>query len=245
MILIPAIDIKDGKCVRLLRGDYATARQVADDAVSAARSFCEAGAEWVHVVDLDGAKVAKPENSDLILKIRDNSGLKLEVGGGIRSMETVDYYLQNGISRVILGTAAVSNQAFVQEAVRKYGERIAVGIDAKDGFVARNGWTETSSVNYLKMAKYMERIGVKYIIFTDISRDGTLSGPNLDMLDAVNRTVNCSIIASGGVATVKDIANLLSLNLYGAISGKAIYTGDLDLKEAIRLCGKEQRNGEQ
>lgn len=245
MILIPAIDIKGGKCVRLLRGDYATAHQVADDAVSTACSFCKAGAEWVHIVDLDGARDAKPKNPDLIFKIRDSCNLKLEVGGGIRRMETVDFYLQNGISRVILGTAAISNQQFVQEAVRKYGERIAVGIDAKNGLVASNGWTETFNIDYLEMAKCMEQAGVKYIIFTDIGRDGTLSGPNLNMLDSINRAVNCSIIASGGVATIKDIANLLDLNLYGAISGKAVYTGGLNLKEAILLCGKEKCNGEQ
>lgn len=236
MILIPAIDIKDGKCVRLLRGDYATARQVADDAVSAARSFREAGAEWLHVVDLDGAKEAKPENAGLIFRILKDSGLQLEVGGGVRSMETVDYYLQNGISRVILGTAAVGDPDFVREAVRKYGGRIAVGIDARNGRVACNGWTETSDVGYLELARLMERDGVKYIVFTDIGLDGTLSGPNLGMLDALHRAVGCSIIASGGVATIKDVANLLDLGIYGAISGKAIYTGDLKLKAAIRLC---------
>lgn len=243
MILIPAIDIKDGKCVRLFRGDYATAHQVAEDAVAAACSFREAGAEWVHVVDLNGAKEAKPENSDLIFRILKESGLKLEVGGGIRSMETVDLYLQKGISRVILGTAAVSDPEFVRKAVRKYGERIAVGIDAKDGLVAQNGWTETSSVDYLDMAKFMEQAGVKYLIFTDIDRDGTLSGPNLDMLDSLNQAVSCNVIASGGVATIKDIANLLDLDLYGAICGKAVYTGDLDLKNAILLCRKGKQNG--
>lgn len=243
MILIPAIDIKDGKCVRLFRGDYATAHQVAENAVAAACSFREAGAEWVHVVDLNGAKEAKPENSDLIFRILKESGLKLEVGGGIRSMETVNLYLQKGISRVILGTAAVSDPEFVRKAVRKYGERIAVGIDAKDGLVAQNGWTETSSVDYLDMAKFMEQAGVKYLIFTDIDRDGTLSGPNLDMLDSLNQAVSCNVIASGGVATIKDIANLLDLDLYGAICGKAVYTGDLDLKNAILLCRKGKQNG--
>lgn len=243
MILIPAIDIKDGKCVRLLRGDYATAHQVAENAVAAACSFREAGAEWVHVVDLNGAKEAKPENSDLIFRILKESGLKLEVGGGIRSMETVGLYLQKGISRVILGTAAVNDPEFVRKAVRKYGERIAVGIDAKDGLVAQNGWTETSSVDYLDMAKFMEQAGVKYLIFTDIDRDGTLSGPNLDMLDSLNQAVSCNVIASGGVATIKDIANLLDLDLYGAICGKAVYTGDLDLKNAILLCRKGKQNG--
>ena len=241
MLLIPAIDIKDGKCVRLLQGDYATAHQVAEDAEDAAQSFREAGAEWVHVVDLDGALDAKPENSELIFRILKSSGLKLEVGGGIRSMKTVDSYLQNGISRVILGSAAVDDPAFVKQAVAQYGSRIAVGIDAKKDMVAQNGWTETTSLNYLEMAKFMEQAGVEYLIFTDISRDGTLSGPNLDMLDAINHAVSCKIIASGGVATIKDIANLLDLKLYGAICGKAVYTGDLNLKAAIQLCGRESK----
>lgn len=241
MFLIPAIDIQGGKCVRLLRGDYATAHQVADNAVDAARSFREAGAEWLHVVDLDGAKDAKPENAALIFQILKGSGLKLEVGGGIRSMAVVDSYLQSGISRVILGTAAVGSPEFVKKAVQKYGDRIAVGIDARNGMVACNGWTETSTVDYLEMARIMEREGVKYIIFTDIGLDGTLSGPNLGMLDAIHNAVSCNIIASGGVATIKDVANLLDLGIYGAISGKAIYTGDLNLKAAIQLCKRGKR----
>lgn len=238
VILIPAIDLKDAKCVRLFRGDYATARQVADDAVSTACSFRRAGAEWLHVVDLDGAKNAKPENAELILRILKSSGLKLEVGGGIRSMDTVDYYLQNGVSRVILGTAAVGSPDFVREAVQKYDDRIAVGIDARHGLVACNGWTETSTVDYLEMARFMEQACVKYIIFTDIGLDGTLSGPNLGMLDALHRTVSCNIIASGGIATIKDVANLLDLGIYAAICGKAIYTGDLNLRTAIQLCNR-------
>lgn len=242
MILIPAIDIQGGKCVRLLQGDYATAREVAKDAETAARSFRAAGAEWLHVVDLDGARDAEPKNSGLIFQIIKSFGSNVEVGGGIRSMETVDYYLQNGISRVILGSAAVDDPTFVRQAVGKYGDRIAVGIDAKNGLVAQNGWTETSAIHYLEMAKFMEQAGVKYLIFTDISRDGTLSGPNLDMLDSINHAVSCSIIASGGVATIKDIANLLDLNLYGAICGKAVYTGDLNLKAAVQLCRRERKS---
>lgn len=182
MILLPAIDLKDGECVRLFQGDYATAEKVAEDAVKTAKSFQKAGAEWLHLVDLNGAKAAKPVNSDLMFRIRQNTGLKLEAGGGIRKMSTVEHYLENGISRVILGTAAVSRPEFVKEAVQNYGDRIAVGIDARNGFVARQGWTETSRVGYLALAREMEQYGVKYLIFTDISRDGTLSGPNLTML---------------------------------------------------------------
>lgn len=243
MLLIPAIDIKDNKCVRLLRGDYSTAHQVAEDAVEAAQSFRRAGADWVHVVDLDGAKDAVPKNSELIFKIQKECGLKLEVGGGIRSMDTIDYYLSNGISRVILGSVAVDDPAFVREAVKNYDDRIAVGIDAKNGMVAQNGWLQTSNVNYLDLAKKMEQAGVKYIIFTDIDQDGTLSGPNLDMLDSINHAVSCRIIASGGVANMKDIVNLLDLDLYGAICGKAVYTRSLNLKSAIRFCKGRKAHG--
>jgi phosphoribosylformimino-5-aminoimidazole carboxamide ribotide isomerase len=151
------------------------------------------------MVDLDGAKAAEPVNSELIFKVVKNSGLKVEVGGGIRSRETISHYIDNGVSRVILGSAALNNPALVKGAVLQYGEKIAVGIDARNGKVAAQGWTETSDVDYIELAKQMERIGAKYIIFTDISRDGTLSGPNLEMLDALNRAVTCNIIASGGV----------------------------------------------
>ncbi len=236
MIILPAIDIKDGECVRLVKGDYATAHKVAENAVEAAQTFQAAGAEWLHIVDLDGAKAAEPVNSKLIFKVLKESKLKVEIGGGIRSLETIDYYIKNGIDRVILGSAALNNPALVAEAVEKYAEKIAVGIDALDGNVAAHGWTETSTVNYIELAKQMEQSGVKYIIFTDISRDGTLSGPNLAMLDELNRAVSCNVVASGGVSNLKDIANLLSLNLYGAICGKAVYTGDLNLKSAIQFC---------
>lgn len=237
MILLPAIDLKGGECVRLLRGDYGTAQKVADSAVDTALAFRASGAKWLHMVDLDGAKAGEPENADLIFRVLAACGLSIEVGGGIRSMETVSFYLGRGISRVILGSAALSRPGLVREAARKYGEKIAVGIDARDGKVSVEGWTETSDVDYLSFAEQMERIGVKYIIFTDISRDGTLSGPNLEMLDRLNQAVSCHVTASGGVSNLKDIANLLDLNLYGAICGKALYSGDLSLKAALSLCG--------
>jgi phosphoribosylformimino-5-aminoimidazole carboxamide ribotide isomerase len=236
MIILPAIDLKDGECVRLFKGDYATAHKVAESAIDTANAFYTAGAEWLHMVDLNGAKAAEPVNSELIFSVLKNCGLKVELGGGIRNIKTVDFYIQNGISRVILGSAALNNPNLVSESVQKYGDKIAVGIDALNGNVAAEGWTKTSRVNYIDLAKQMEQIGVKYIIFTDISRDGTLSGPNLVMLDQLNQAVSCSVIASGGVSNSKDIANLLDLNLYGAICGKAVYTGDLNLKAAISFC---------
>lgn len=235
MIILPAIDVKDGTCVRLVKGDYETAHKVAEDAVQTAYSFQKAGAKWLHMVDLDGAKAKKPVNSKTFFDILHTCELKIEIGGGIRNMETVDFYLERGVSRVILGSAAISAPNFVQQAVSKYGEQIAVGIDARDGKVAAEGWTSTSEIDYIDMARQMESIGVKYIIFTDISRDGTLSGPNLVMLDRINRAVSCRIIASGGVSSVKDIINLDALNVYGAICGKALYTGDLDLSTAITI----------
>jgi phosphoribosylformimino-5-aminoimidazole carboxamide ribotide isomerase len=243
MILLPAIDVKGGECVRLIRGDYATAHKVAENAVETAKAFQDAGAEWIHMVDLDGAKAAEPANSSVFFDVVKSTGLKVELGGGVRSMKTVEFYLENGISRVILGSAALNDPALVEEAVRNYGDRIAVGIDARNGFVAAEGWTETSSVPFVELAKRMEQAGVKYVIFTDISRDGTLTGPNLEQLDTLSQSVSCRIIASGGVANLKDIANLLELGLYGAICGKAVYTGDLDLKSAIALGKGEQYGG--
>jgi phosphoribosylformimino-5-aminoimidazole carboxamide ribotide isomerase len=238
MLIFPAIDIKDGNCVRLVKGDYATAHKVAENPLKTALSFKEAGAKWIHMVDLDGAKSAQPENSSIFIQVAQNSGLKVELGGGIRSMDTVDYYIEHGISRVILGSAAVKNPAFVKEAVSKYGEKIAVGIDALNGMVAAEGWLDTSDINYIDLAKAMEAVGVKTIIFTDISKDGTLTGPNLQQLRAINEAVSCDIIASGGVSGIADIANIKALSLYGAICGKAIYTGDLILKEAIELADR-------
>lgn len=236
MIILPAIDIKDGECVRLVKGDYATAHKVAENAIDTAKTFQSAGTQWLHMVDLNGAKASEPINAQLVFSVLNACQLKVEIGGGIRSLATIAYYIENGIHRVILGSAALKDPALVTEAVKKYGEKIAVGIDALDGKVAAQGWTETSSVNYIDMAKQMEQLGVKYIIFTDISRDGTLSGPNLNMLDQLNNAISCNVIASGGVSNLKDIANLQSMSLYGTICGKAIYTGDLDLKSAIKLC---------
>ncbi len=248
MVILPAIDLHAGQCVRLHQGDYATAEKVAEDAVKTAKSFEAAGARWLHTVDLDGAKYGKPLNDSTIFEIVKNTDMHVEVGGGIRDMETVEHYLQRGVSRIILGSAALRDPAFVKEAVQKYGKKIAVGIDARGGKVAAAGWLETSDVDYLDMAKRMEEIGVRYLIVTDISKDGTLNGPNLDMLDKINNSVSCNIIASGGVSNLKDIIDLYELNLYGAICGKSVYAGSLDLKTAIlaahRISGKHMHSEE-
>lgn len=236
MIILPAIDLKDGQCVRLFQGDYATAEQVADDPVKTAKGFESDGAHWMHIVDLDGAKARRPVNDETIFSIRQNAALNMEVGGGIRDMESVEYYLSRGVNRVILGSAALQDPAFVRDAVRKYGKKIAVGIDARDGKVAAEGWTAQSEMDYLDMARQMEDIGVRYLIVTDIAKDGTMAGPNLVMLDKINRAVSCSIIASGGVSNLKDILDLNNLGLYGAIAGKAIYTKALDLRAAVTAC---------
>lgn len=235
MVILPAIDIKDGNCVRLFKGDYNTVQKVADSYMDTARSFEKAGAEWVHMVDLDGAKDASQQNKNIFIDVAKNTKLKVEVGGGIRSLETVEMYLSQGISRVIIGSAAVKNPEFVKQAVKEYGDRIAVGIDAKNGYVATEGWLETSDVLFTVLAREMSRIGVKYIIFTDISKDGTLSGVNAEQLEQINTSCSAEIIASGGVHTIEDIKICKRLKLYGTICGKSIYSGSLDLAEAIQL----------
>lgn len=244
MLVLPAIDLKDGNCVRLYRGDYSTAHKVAESAVETAKSFEKAGAKYMHMVDLDGAKDGKRINSDIILEVRKNcQEINIEVGGGIRTMDSVEFYLENGINRVILGSAAIKDPDFVREAVYRYSSKIAVSIDALNGMVSAEGWTDTSEVNFIELAKRMEDIGVQYIIFTDISKDGMLSGPNLTMLDELKASVKCNIIASGGVANLKDIINLTDLDIYGAISGKAIYSGALDLVKAIEVAHAAKHNG--
>lgn len=238
MLIFPAIDIHNQTCVRLYKGDFATAQKVAEDPLETANSFREAGAQWLHMVDLDGAKNGSPQNREIFVTVAKKSGLKLELGGGIRDMQTVSYYLEQGVSRIILGSAAVKNPSFVKEAVKEYGERVAVGIDAKNGMVAAEGWLSTSDVHFLDLAKQMEAIGVACLIFTDISKDGTLSGPNLEQLAAINEAVSCDVIASGGVTNLSDIKALKELGLYGAICGKSIYQGTLSLKEAILEAGR-------
>ena len=233
MILLPAIDLKDGRCVRLKKGEFSTASQVADSALRTAQAFADAGAKWVHMVDLDGAKDGNRKNAAIVQAVV-NTGLKIELGGGIRSMADLETVFLSGVWRAVIGSAAVSNPDFVREAVAEFGpERIAVGIDAKDGLVRTSGWAENAGIAYLSFAKQMESIGVKYIIFTDIDTDGMLSGPAFHCLNALQRTVSCSITASGGVSSNEDLRRLRDQGLYAAIVGKAWYAGAVDLAQAI------------
>lgn len=236
MIIFPAIDIIDGKPVRLFKGDFSTAEQVAEDALQTAQGFVDAGAEWIHMVDLDGSVQKKRVNHQVFVDVANKTSLKVELGGGIRTMQDIDYYANNGISRVILGSVALKNPALVKEAVKKFGDLIAVGIDAKNGLVATEGWTEGSDTFYIDLARQMEDMGVKTIIYTDISKDGTLTGPNIEQLTALNKAVSCDITASGGVTNIDDIIALNDKGLYGAICGKSIYKGTLDLKQAVEVC---------
>ena len=236
MLIFPAIDIIDGKPVRLFKGDFSTAEQVADDALETAESFVKAGAEWIHMVDLDGSVQKKRVNSQTFVDVASKTPLKVEIGGGIRTMQDIEYYAERGIARVILGSVALKNPELVREAVKEFGELIAVGIDAKGGFVATEGWTEGSTTHFLDLARQMEDMGVDTIIYTDISKDGTLSGPNVGQLTQLNDAVSCNITASGGVTNIGDIITLRDNRLYGAICGKSIYKGTLDLKEAIDVC---------
>lgn len=239
MLIFPAIDIKEGACVRLYKGDMASAEQVADSYLDTAASFKTAGAEWIHMVDLDGACAGERKNAHIFTEVAARSGLKVEVGGGIRTLSDVEYYLSRGISRVVIGSAAVKNPSLVREACDLYGDKIAVGIDARGGLVATEGWVETGTVDYITLAKEMEQAGVRTIIFTDIDRDGMLSGPNLTQLNALNEAVSCQIVASGGIKNIDDIQALRDLNLYGAICGRSIYKGTLNLQEAIALVQTE------
>ena len=237
MIILPAIDIKDGQCVRLCQGDFATAEKVAEDALETAQRFAQAGAQWLHTVDVDGAVEGRPVNKTLLEQIVRQTPLKVEVGGGIRSMDTIAAYLDLGVSRVILGSAALKDPALVAEAIEFYGsDAIAVGIDAKNGLVSAQGWLADSQMPYLELAKRMSEIGVETIIFTDISRDGTLSGPNLEQLAALQQAVGGQIIASGGIRDLADIEALRQAGLYGAICGKSLYKGTLDLAQAIQTA---------
>lgn len=241
MILLPAIDIKDGECVRLRQGDYDTAHKVAQDPLVTALSFAKSGAKWIHMVDLDGAKAKQPVNSEVFLKALE-SGLKVEVGGGIRTLADVEYYLSSGISRVILGSVALYDPSLVKESVKRWGEKIAVGIDAREGKVAAEGWTKTSKVDFIELSKQMEQVGVKFIVFTDIAKDGMLTGPNLEQLHQLNQAVSCHIIASGGIANLQNIQDLCALELYGAICGKSLYSGTLNLEDAIRVAQGEKQH---
>ncbi len=234
MIILPAIDIKDGRCVRLYQGDYNRVTNYGDDPVGIARRWQEAGASWLHLVDLDGAAQGMPVNLEVIKNIRATTTLRIELGGGMRSLAHIEQLLSPGIDRVILGTVAITDRALLQEALARWGERIVVGLDARDGWVAISGWRETARVKAVALATELYELGVQRFIYTDIARDGALTGPNLDALAELQSAVPCPVIASGGVSSLADLRNLASLGVEGAIVGKAIYTGDVDLATAIR-----------
>ena len=236
MLIYPAIDLFEGKAVRLFKGDYAQMTVYSDNPPEIAETFASCGATHMHIVDLEGAKDGTTPNLETILEIKRRSGLFCEVGGGIRSMDTIDRYLSSGIDRVILGTAAVTEKGFVEKAVAAYGEKIAVGIDIKDGMVAIKGWTEKSDLTAFEFCEQMQTIGVKTLICTDISKDGAMKGANHELYQTLMQKFNMNMIASGGVSSIDDIKRLREQNMYGAIIGKAYYIGAIDLKEAIEVA---------
>ena len=236
MLIYPAIDLFDKKAVRLFKGDYAQMTVYNDNPVSVAEDFKNCGATHIHLVDLEGAKNGTTPNFEVVKNIKATTGLFCEIGGGIRDIETIDNYINAGIDRVILGTAAVTSPGFVEEAVKKHNDKIAVGIDIKDGYVAIKGWTETSSINAFEFCQKMQDIGVKTIICTDISKDGAMQGTNHELYRELSEKFDIQIIASGGVSSIEDIEKLRKLDIYGAIIGKAYYTKAIDLKEAIEVA---------
>lgn len=236
MDIYPAIDLFGGKAVRLYKGDYAQMTVYSSCPADVARDFAAAGASHIHLVDLEGAKTGAPANLAVIRRILDAAPLFSEVGGGIRTMDAVEQYLSIGVNRVILGTAAVSDPAFLKEALSRYGEKIAVGVDLKDGYVAIKGWTETSALTADAFLARMQALGVKTVICTDISRDGAMQGTNRGLYRQLSEQFAIQLIASGGVSSLEDVAALKAMGLYGAIIGKAYYTGAIDLKQAVEVA---------
>jgi len=233
MIIFPAIDILDGQCVRLIQGDYNREKVYSNSPVDMAKQWEAKGAEYIHIVDLNGAKSGESVNKDIIIEIAGTVSIPIQVGGGIRTIDTIKNYLENGVSRVIIGTAAINDQAFLKEAVETFGEKIAVSLDARGGYVATDGWTDTSDVLALDLMKELEAVGVKTIVYTDIAKDGMLEGPNLTEQQAINESTKMDVIASGGVTTKEDVENLNNLNMYGAIIGKALYDGKLEFESLV------------
>ena len=236
MQLYPAIDLYEGKAVRLLKGEYQKMTVYSDNPKEVAKDFQKAGARCIHLVDLEGAKFGTAPNLDTIAGILRETDLFVEVGGGIRSMDVIETYLTLGVNRVILGTAAVTNRAFLEEALRTYGEKIAVGVDLKDGYVAIKGWTETSAWTADAFFADLETLGVQTVICTDISRDGAMQGTNRELYRSLSQRYKIQLIASGGVSSLDDVKALKNMNLSGAIIGKAYYTGAIDLRQALEVC---------
>ena len=236
MILLPAIDLFEKKAVRLYKGDYANMTVYSENPIEIARDFESKGCAYIHMVDLEGAKDGTTPNLSVVEQVARETSLFVEIGGGIRTMETVERYLDAGVSRVILGTAAVNDEAFLLAAVAKHGEKIAVGADVKDGYIAIKGWLETSQVTLEEFLQKMENIGVRNVICTDISKDGAMKGTNLALYRQLSEKYGLDITASGGVSTLEDIRQLRQLDIYGAIIGKAYYTGAIDLKDALEAA---------
>lgn len=236
MVIYPAIDLYEGKAVRLFKGDYAQMTVYNENPVAVALDFKAAGATHIHLVDLEGAKSGQTPNLATVCAIKKAAGLFCEIGGGVRSMDVVKAYLDAGVDRVILGTAAVTDEAFLKAAVAAYGEKIAVGIDIRDGCVAIKGWTEKSREKAMDFCGKMEQLGVRTIICTDISRDGAMQGTNHELYRELSERFDLNIIASGGVSSIDDVRKLAAMNIHGAIIGKAYYTGAIDLKEAIEVA---------
>lgn len=236
MILFPAIDLYEKKAVRLYKGDYANMTVYSENPIEIARDFENCGCTHIHMVDLEGAKDGTTPNISVVAQVAKETSLFVEIGGGIRNMETVERYLNAGVSRVILGTAAVNDEAFLRAATKKYGEKIAVGADVKDGYIAIKGWLEKSAETLEDFLRKMEEIGVRNVICTDISKDGAMQGTNLSLYQQLSEKYNLEITASGGVSTLEDIRKLRQMELYGAIIGKAYYTGAIDLKEALEVA---------
>ena len=236
MIIFPAIDIIDGKAVRLYQGDYNAMTVYNDNPVSVALDFRAAGATAIHLVDLEGAKSGGTPNFDTVAAIKRQSGLFCEIGGGIRSMDVIERYLGAGIDRVILGTAALNDEAFLKAALDAYADKISVGVDMKGGFVAVKGWTEVSDMPADVFCKKMQALGVKHLICTDISKDGAMQGTNRELYKTLSQSLCLDITASGGVSTLEDIRELAAMQLYGAIIGKAYYTGAINLQQAIEVA---------
>ncbi len=237
MKILPAIDLFDKKAVRLYKGDYSQMIIYSDDPVSVARDFVACGADEIHLVDLEGAKSGRLDNYEVVKQIVALTGAFCEIGGGIRSFDAIEKYMDIGIGRVILGTAAVCDRAFLEEAIKRYGEKIAVGADVKDGRVAIKGWTENSDYTVFDFCDMLEKLGARTLICTDISKDGAMAGTNRELYRTLSSMYSMNIIASGGVSTLDDVKALADMNIYGAIIGKAYYTGDIDLKEAVEIGG--------
>ncbi len=236
MYLFPAIDLYEGKAVRLYKGDYHQLTVYNDDPTAVAKDFAAAGAKCIHIVDLEGAKNGTTPNLDTVIRIKEQSGLFCEIGGGVRNMDVVKTYIEAGLDRVILGTAAVEDPAFVRQAVAAYGDRIAVGVDLKEGFVAVKGWTERSTLDAVTFCRQMQDIGVKTLIVTDISKDGAMQGTNHGLYRQLqSQFPGLQIVASGGVSSMEDVTRLADTGLYGAIIGKAYYIGAIDLKQACEV----------